>query len=262
VPAHYKVQVEGKAGLVDIGSVETTHKVLCWDAVSSQSKYVDVVANKTYLDTDSRWMHVDLSDGGRLTVTEDHPITVKTRRGQQNTIPAGQLKAGEDLLTTVKVDNLEVTSVLVANAGEEPCKRAALVVQQGDRHAVLVKSPEAYSSGFIAVGSADARLHRFKPTPAGGFLSLEEERCPVLQRSSSAPALLESVLEKHRRHKDCIAWVKGKASYKKWQARWNANGGRADGDPQTPKVELSKKQFSQAYSRWMHQCQQEPPEST
>lgn len=178
------------------------------------------------------------------------------------TIPAGQLKPGEHFLTSVKVDYTAVTSIQQAGAADESCKRAAVVVHQGDRHSVLVKPLQASGSGFVAVGSADACLLKIEPAKAGNFLTFtDEDRRPALLRSISAPALLVAGVDKYRRHQERIAYVKGKPSYKKWKAWWDANGGRGDGDPQTPKHDQSKKTFTEEYTQWLRLCKQEPPES-
>eukprot|EP00931_Biecheleriopsis_adriatica_P050629 TRINITY_DN29332_c0_g1_i1.p1 TRINITY_DN29332_c0_g1~~TRINITY_DN29332_c0_g1_i1.p1 ORF type:complete len:676 (+),score=117.90 TRINITY_DN29332_c0_g1_i1:49-2028(+) len=263
LPASLLVSVEGSPGLVELLSVKPEQKVLCRDSLTSSLKFVKVEENRAKDVPADDWIDIFMADGSRVTVTEDHPMRVSAPQSElfQQVLPASELVAGHHHLSVVKVIQTAITKVervrtSQATTGRESLQtRCTLIVSQGERNSVLVADPSSTKTGFLAVGSADARTYQLgvKNSSLDAWETCEDsnEEAP-LQRSNSAPALLESSQEKQgqKRWEKRIAFVKKKEHYQRWMAWWREHG-RRDGDPLTPRYDQNKHRFEADYSSWM-----------
>jgi len=226
LPMSSRVWVENKGMLDLVSCVASGDRILCHDNLTGAVKYASVISSQTLeADVPVPWVTVTLEDGQSLDVTADHPLMAwhaaaekpaetegatfsggdQYRKGHH--VYAGNLKEGEDTLMMLKTVNIPVKSVehriLPAApsdlAGDSKTdsdasrKRVALVVQQPERHSILV-SFGASGSGqnFTAVGSSGVSPQMANRIVVKNTFICDEETASDHRRASSEPPTLRA----------------------------------------------------------------------
>ncbi|CAK0794735.1 unnamed protein product, partial [Prorocentrum cordatum] len=190
LPLDARVWVEGCAGPRALRDIEPGQRVLCHDALGRSNRYARVLEKQVAFG-DAPWVRVGLADGTQLAMTADHPV--KPANGEE-VVRAADLAAGRDRVVVHRVMTgpVAVTEVSPQPGAQCPRGRAYLVVQQPDRHMVLVAPAGAEAEvSSLAVCSADVavvRSRRHRVSTSGTFLHVHlapqgEARRPARPRS-------------------------------------------------------------------------------
>jgi len=198
VPEDYLVETNSSSTPQKLSSLSVGQEVLCYDRLSSQTRFVKIIASKVSDQSDSTLRAIALEDGTVVEATSDHPMPAGqlgggTRAGIR-TVAAGKLRAGMHTLTCFKRMDLAITSISKQASSK---KVVSLSVQQPNRFGILMSPPSQptdYKQSMLVFGSSDAMTMSSKNT----FVQMDwqsELSSITIKRSSSAPAIMNEAAQ-------------------------------------------------------------------
>jgi len=189
-------------------------RVLCFDKLGQSLKHASITKAQT-IAGQAEWLTVTLQDNTKLAMTADHPMrplsahTDGQMQSLEQNVCAQELQPGHHHLLALKVVPVLVTDVRSSGSCES---RVSLSVQQPERHTIFVAAADQATGSVQSM--AVASCTPFTPIRMCNrrtFIDIIDTEAahedPLLQRSSSAPALLSSApthLHKAAIRKSCV----------------------------------------------------------
>eukprot|EP00930_Biecheleria_cincta_P047134 TRINITY_DN32616_c0_g1_i1.p1 TRINITY_DN32616_c0_g1~~TRINITY_DN32616_c0_g1_i1.p1 ORF type:complete len:669 (+),score=46.40 TRINITY_DN32616_c0_g1_i1:77-2083(+) len=181
VPSTCFVKADGMQEPQAVQTLMPGQKILCRDSLSGLLEFVEVLSCETQAaDASICWLGVDLSDGGSMLLTADHPVHV-LRNGQMESVSASNLVPHEHSVAGVCLTHRTIAKVYEVSAEvRKTIRPTTITVRQGERYSPMISPDNSISTSTMAVGSADLTLRQKGTVPSIG-------RVKQLQRSNSLP---------------------------------------------------------------------------
>jgi len=219
LPATAVAWVENCPVPLPLKSLLPGQRVLCYDNVGRGLTYAEITdSHPAQHSADADWIVVTLTDGTRLSMTADHPVTVSpsvehSLEMSRQCIYAEELEADRDCLMVLKMVSTPVASVSrmeAAPASDQgnSCMPGnewiTLTVEQPERHELFVATCNKLGlpGEPIAVGSSDRVRSSVSPSKVqvkNSFIGIHIESS-LPKRPSSAPPSFKAGRSEAVRH--------------------------------------------------------------